>query len=201
MELLSNFSTISFYILAAVTVVCSLSMIFNPNLIRAGFTLIGSFAAIAGLYFMLAANFVAVSQVLIYAVGIVLVIIFSVMLCSLDERADDVADDQHHNVNLKELNTRKGLAFIVCSALFALFTYVINSQNWEAIAKFTKASQYAGAIPEISKQYTAQIGYLMIGGNGKAGVYLLPFELISVLLLVVLVGVIILSKKKVDSEK
>ena len=46
-------------------------------------------------------------------------------------------------------------------------------------------------IPEVSRTYTAQIGSLMLNK------YLLPFELISVLLLVVLVGVIILSKKDV----
>lgn len=193
MEILNSISFIPFYLLATASVVCALGMIFNPNLVRAGFTLIGSFVAIAGLYFTLSANFVAVSQVLIYAVGIVLVIVFAVMLCSLKENADTVTNDDE--TELEDIKRRRITAFFICSALFVLFNFIIRSQDWEAIAHVSGADGHMMLIPEISQHYTAQIGNLMLSK------YVLPFELISVLLLIVLVGVIILSKKHIDQSQ
>lgn len=193
MELLASYTYIPFYILAVVTVLCSLLMIFNPNLIRAGFTLIGAFVAIGGIYFTLFANFVAVSQILIYAVGIVLVIIFAIMLCSLRETADDLSDDEF--TDMHDIVRRRILAFFVCGFLFAILVYVINSQDWSAIAEITGAKAHQQFIPEISKNYTFQIGNLMLS------YFVLPFELISVLLLTVLVGVIILSKKNIETHE
>lgn len=191
MELLANYSHIPFFILASIAVICALSMIFNPNLIRAGFTLIGSFVAIAGLYFVLYANFVAVSQILIYAVGIVLVIVFAVMLCSLKETASDVPDDEDVS-QIADIGRRRIVALIICSLLFALLIYVINSQDWLAIAHVSGAEMQMQHIPLIAKNYTFQIG------NSMLSYFILPFELISVLLLTVLVGVIILSKKNIE---
>lgn len=192
MEILNQISFIPFYILAFISVVCSLGMIFNPNLVRAGFTLIGAFAAIAGLYFTLNANFVAISQILIYAVGIVLVIVFAVMLCSLKETADTVTNDDE--TELEDIKRRRFFAVPICTALFLVLAYIIKSQNWDAIAHVSGAEQHMILVPEISDHYTAQIGNLMLSK------YVLPFELISVLLLVVLVGVVILSKKHIDNN-
>ncbi len=185
MELLQDFSYIPFFILATVAVSCALSMITNPNLVRAGFTLIGCFCAISGIYFLLAANFVAVSQVLIYAVGIVLVIVFAVMLCSLKQDADK---------NELDRSTNNFSAAIICAALFAVMVVVIKSQDWWTIAHVSGAERYTEMIAEVSQQYTSQIGSLMLSN------YVLPFELVSVLLLIVLVGVIILSKKDISDK-
>ena len=189
MEYLNYLVPFAFMFLATASVVCALGMIFNPNLVRAGFTLIGSFVAIAGIYFMLNANFVGVSQVLIYAVGIVLVIVFSIMLCSLKDSTATPPDDE--STELDDVNNRRIFALPICAGVFALLTYVINSQDWNAIAHLTGAEAHQALIPELSKTYTAQIGHLMLNK------YLLPFELVSVLLLAVLVGVIIISKKEV----
>src|SRR5262245_55433789 len=111
MDFLNSISYISFYILAAISIICALGMIFNPNLVRAGFTLIGSFCAIAGIYFLLNANFVAVSQILIYAVGIVLVIVFAVMLCSLRNSAGDMPDTE--SVEGSVLQMRRIFALVI----------------------------------------------------------------------------------------
>ena len=189
MEYLNYLVPIAFLSLAAASVICALGMIFNPNLVRAGFTLIGSFAAIAGLYFMLGANFVGVSQILIYAVGIVLVIVFSIMLCSLKDSTATPPDDE--TTKLQDINQRRITAFVISSGVFALLTYIINTQDWGAIIQINGAEKYTPMLADISRTYTAQIGNLMLNK------YLLPFELVSVLLLVVLVGVIILSKKEV----
>jgi NADH:ubiquinone oxidoreductase subunit 6 (subunit J) len=180
---------IPFYILSLVAVVCALGMIFIPNLVRAGFTLIGSFTAIAGIYFMLYANFVAVSQVLIYAVGIVLVIVFALMLCSLKENASNMTDHEAGSGILGKISAG-ALSFLVFLAL----AFIANTQDWSVIAKLTGAATHGALIEQISDQYTSQIGFLMLNK------YVLPFELISILLLMVLVGVIILSKKNLENK-
>jgi len=192
MELLTSYSYIPFYILASIAVGCSLGMILYPNLIRAGFLLIGAFTAIAGLYFMLFANFVAVSQILIYAVGIVLVIIFAIMLCSLKETASDVVRDE--DTEITDIKLRRFLGVFISSAFFFLMIFIISSQNWDLIAHTTQADQLLSSVGIISKQYTTKIGAFMLSD------YLIAFELISVLLLITLVGVIILSKKNISSE-
>lgn len=191
-EILEPLSFLPFAILAFISVVCAIGMIFNPNLVRAGFTLVGCFAAISGIYFLLSANFVAVSQVLIYAVGIVLVIVFAIMLCSLKEDAAVPSNDEE--TDLKDIKSRRILAAFVCLGLFILFTYVINSQDWSAIAHLSGAEVHLTMIDQIARNYTPQIGNLMLSK------YVLPFELISVLLLMVLVGVIIISKKQITTE-
>jgi NADH:ubiquinone oxidoreductase subunit 6 (subunit J) len=191
MELLFSYSYIPFYLLASIAVICSLGMILYPNLVRAGFLLIGAFTAIAGLYFMLFANFVAVSQILIYAVGIVLVIIFAIMLCSLKETASDVVRDE--DTEITDIKVRRVLGIFISSVFFFLMISIINSQNWDLIAHTTQADQLLSSVGIISKQYTTKIGAFMLSN------YLIAFELISILLLIVLVGVIILSKKNISN--
>ncbi len=193
MDFLNSISYIGFYALAAITIICAFGMIFNPNLVRAGFTLIGCFTAIAGLYFTLYANFVAVSQILIYAVGIVLVIVFAVMLCSLKDTAADMPNTE--TAEGSELFMRRCFATAISAGIFYVLSYIITHQNWELIKHLTGAVSHEPVIERISSTYTTSIGFQMLRE------YLIPFELISVLLLVVLVGVVILSKKNIEGKK
>lgn len=186
MQFLATISSLPFYIFATISIICAFGMIFNPNLVRAGFTLIGSFLAIAGFYFMLDANFVAISQVLIYAVGIVLVIVFAVMLCSLKQEAKTIKESVFAS------KRRVTLSVFISSLVFAVLSFVIRSQDWQAIAKLTGAERHSALVELVDDKYLSQIGYLMLNK------YVLPFELVSVLLLTVLVGVIILSKKDIN---
>lgn len=189
MDLLSSFSSVPFYLIAAATLIFTLAMITNKNLVRAGFLLIGAFCSIAGIYFLLYANFVAVSQILIYAVGIVLVIIFAVMLCSLKESAAELSDS-HAGTPA----SRKLMAALLSLTTFGLLTTVIFSQNWKLVAFLTGSTVQQAKIEELAADYLTRIGDQMLT------LYILPFELISILLLVVLIGVIILSKKVINEE-
>jgi NADH-quinone oxidoreductase subunit J len=190
MEYLNKLVPFSFYFLATASVLCSLGMIFNKNLVRAGFTLIGSFVAIAGIYFMLSANFVGVSQILIYAVGIVLVIVFAIMLCSLKDPVTQESADEDSD-NRQGFSLKNITAFIFSCGIFGLLVNVINSIDWVSVAKINNFVHHDVNIAEISKIYTNQIGSLMLND------YILGFELVSVLLLIVLIGVIVISKKEV----
>lgn len=184
--------SLGFYTLAFVAVISALGMIWNPNLIRAGFTLIACFAAIAGLYFTLSADFVAISQILIYAVGITLLIVFAVMLCSIKENVENPNLDEDNSSDIK---SRRWIALFVSSLLFVVLSLVIKSQDWSAIAHLTGADLIKANNTELRDAYTPHIGDLMLHQ------YALAFELVSILLLAVLVGVIILSKRNLNSKE
>src|SRR5919108_592997 len=77
-----------FYLLAALTIGSALIVAFSRNIVYSAFSLLGTFMGVAGLYAMLAADFIAVVQILVYVGGILVLIIFAVMLT---HRIDDVA--------------------------------------------------------------------------------------------------------------
>jgi NADH:ubiquinone oxidoreductase subunit 6 (subunit J) len=113
------------------------------------------------------------------------------MLCSLKETASDVVRDE--NTEIGDIKARRLIGIFVSSAFFFLMVALINSQNWDLIAHTTKADQLLGSVGILSKQYTTKIGAFMLSN------YLIAFELVSILLLIVLVGVIILSKKNINT--
>ena len=73
-------STASSTCIAAVTVISAAGVAFSPNIVYSAFSLMGTFMGVAGLYVLLAADFVAVVQVLIYVGGILVLMLFAVML-------------------------------------------------------------------------------------------------------------------------
>ena len=77
-----------FYLVAALTIGSALIVAFSRNIVYSAFSLLGTFMGVAGLYAMLAADFVAVIQVLVYIGGILVLMIFAVMLT---HRIADVA--------------------------------------------------------------------------------------------------------------
>src|SRR5919106_1528818 len=75
-----NVSTVVFYLVAIITIGSAFMVAFSRNIIYSAFSLLGTFAGVAGLYVFLGADFVAAVQVLIYVGGILILILFAVML-------------------------------------------------------------------------------------------------------------------------
>src|ERR687892_2540129 len=75
-----DISTAVFYLIAIITVGSAAIVAFSRNIIYSAFSLLGTFAGVAGLYILLGADFVAAGQVLIYVGGILILILFAVML-------------------------------------------------------------------------------------------------------------------------
>ena len=75
-----NVEQIAFYVLMILAIPLAYGVIFDRTIIRAGFLLIGVFGAISGLFLLLEAQFLAMAQVMIYAVGITLVVVIALML-------------------------------------------------------------------------------------------------------------------------
>ena len=158
-----------FYLVAAVTVVSAAGVAFSPNIVYSAFSLMGTFMGVAGLYVFLAADFVAVIQVLVYVGGILVLTLFAVML------THRIADVRISNRAVGRLPSLVIIAFVgVVMASAAVHA------NWKM------------ATPGTPQPTTYAIG------NGFLNEYLLPFELVSVVLLAALIGAVVVSRKELD---
>ncbi len=169
----SFFNDPAFFILSVISISTALGVILEKNIIRAGFSLIICFGSIAGSYFALRAMFVGASQILIYAVGITLVIVFALMLTSL----------KHDLPELKGDSAKSITSAAISISTFAILSYALTGNKW-----------FDTEIVSCPKN-TEVIGLKLLGS------YALPFELISVLLLVALIGAVVIAKKDKAVDK
>lgn len=144
-----------------------LGVILEKNIVRAGFSLVICFSAVAGSYFALNAPFVGASQILIYAVGITLVIVFALMLTSLKSDLPKIEGESGRNI----------ISAVVAIGIFVTFSYALTGNKWLETEMMT------------CPKNTEVIGLKLLG------TYALPFELISILLLIALIGAIVIAKK------
>jgi NAD(P)H-quinone oxidoreductase subunit 6 len=170
MTIASTTEQICFLILATTVVLGSLGVVLLSNIVYSAFLLGGVFLAIAGLYLLLNASFVAAAQVLVYVGAVNVLILFAIMLVNKKESLSSIPG----------LMVRRILSGIVCSGLFILLIRVAFSTQWPL----------PGPLP-IGEEATIRIGEHFFTD------YLLPFELASVLLLMAMIGAIVLARRDV----
>src|SRR5712675_2415206 len=159
-----------FYVFAALTLGCGALVIVNPfsrNPVTSAMFLVLTIISMAGLFVLLHAFFLAAVQVLIYAGAVMVLFLFVIMLLDLKE-------EQRRKV--KKFGLITGLVSV--GAILALFVNLLLGSGLEGPAPAPTVE--GGTIP---------LGRLLFTQ------YLLPFEIVSVLLLVGMVGVVLLSKK------
>src|SRR4029450_9366201 len=117
-----SFFPIVFYLLAAVTVGSAAGVAFSNNIVYSGFALMGTLLGAAGLFVLLAADFVAVIQVLIYVGGILVLMLFAVMLT---HRVDDV--------RVSNRGLGRWPALIVIAAVGAIMGRALAVSNWHQV--------------------------------------------------------------------
>ena len=159
--------TALFYIFAALTLASGLLVIVSRNPITSAMFLVITIAFLAGLFVLLHAFFLAAVQILVYAGAVMVLFLFVIML--LDLRAEE----------RRRFNT-----FGIAAGIIGIVSlgYVLVSTIIKTHPATTKAiATLEGA--------TAPLGTTLFTG------YLLPFEIVSVLLLVAMIGVILLSKR------
>lgn len=166
----SYLSAVVFYVFAAITILSGAMVVLSSRLIHAAFSLLGTFFGVAALYVLLGADFLAATQVLIYVGGVMILVLFGVMLTH-----------RIYDFNILSERVQFGPSVVVTGCLFALLMAVILGTPWKVVK-------------EIPPAYTVRaIGKLLMT------TYLLPFEAISVLLLVALIGAATLARR--DGEK
>jgi NADH-quinone oxidoreductase subunit J len=158
---------IAFVIVGVAAVVGAFRVVTARNVVRAALYLVVTLSAVAGVYLLLAAEFLAWVQILIYVGAIVILFLFGLMLTKapIGREALD--------------NQRRGVAFLVAAAILAGLVYLIEGAfEWDA----PRIDPLAGSVASV--------------GSSLFSRFVLPFEAISLLLLAALIGAIVLSRKE-----
>ncbi len=168
---------IIFYILAIIMIVFAIASVSSRKMLRSVVYLLFVLIGIAGIYFLIDYNFLAAIQLTVYAGGIIVLMIFSVLLIHHIEMELEVAK------LLKKIITA-----IACLAGLGIFLATIYTYPFNVIENSNSTT-----INEIGK------GFL----SYEAGGFILPFEVISVLLLAAMIGAIVIAKgtKKTEVKK
>ena len=168
-------SQIIFYVLSACLLLGAVLAVTTRKIFRAAIWLLFSLVSIAGLYFWMEVAFIAAVQIIVYVGGIVVLIIFSIFLTqqSGKEMARPV---------------RSRALFGALAALFGFaFTCVLVYQH-----EFTAGS----TLP--FDPNVAEIGTQLLSTSAHG--YVLPFEVVSMLLLAAMVGCIVIAMKEEKTE-
>ncbi|WP_281239137.1 NADH-quinone oxidoreductase subunit J family protein [Flavobacterium praedii] len=159
---------IVFYILSVIMIVGAIASVTSRQMLRSVIYLLFVLIGIAGIYFLIDYNFLAAVQLTVYAGGIIVLIIFSVLLVHHIEMELEVAKKS------KQLATA-----LICLIGLSIFLYTIYSNDFKVIEN-TKTTT------------VSDIGMGLL--NYEAGGFILPFEVISILLLAAIIGSIIIGK-------
>jgi NADH-quinone oxidoreductase subunit J len=168
-------NAIAFYVTAALILGFALLVITTKNTVHAVLFLVLNFLAVAALYVLLTAQFLAVIQVLVYAGGIVVLYLFVVMLVNLKRQPEDHSAPQR----------RPWLGFGLSAAVLAQLAAILV---WGGAG--TPADPQTMQNTDMAVNNVERIGMLLYTD------YLIPFEVASMLLLVAMVGAIILAKRE-----
>ena len=143
-----------------------LSVVSSGNIVRSAFYLLATLFGISGLYVLLGADFVAVTQIMVYIGGILILLLFGVMLTS----------------DITNVEIRKGKATILpaivgVGVLLGSITSILMKTNWKI------------ELSKIPQTTTYDLGKLLITD------YVLIFELLGILLLIALIGAASMARR------
>lgn len=184
-----NWQTFFFLLMALSACAFALAVVLSSNIVRMAFYLIMSLGSTAGLFFLAGADFVGAMQLLIYVGGTLVLLIFGVMLTA-----------QGPFVTMKTGGGEWILAAVVGGSLLAVLSQTaLSVPDWRP----------SGTTAVESPHTATRLGLGLLGARvdqleqadetlreGMSG-YLLPFEIVSVHLLVVLIGSAYLARTKI----
>ena len=166
--MMPEYSDILFLSTCMLVLLSGFWVVVSPNLVHSAVSLLFTLFGVAALYVFLYADFMAAAQVIIYVGGILVLIIFGVML------TNKISDQ-----NISNKSQNRVPAGILCILLVILQIKAILNSKWSIGEN------------QIRESTVNDIGMLLLNK------YLLPFEIVSLLLLAALIGAAMLSRKKV----
>lgn len=176
-ELSEPLHEIIFFLLEVGIILGSLGVVLLTNIVYSAFFLGLVFFCISILYFALNADFVAAAQILIYVGAVNVLIVFAVMLINKPQS--------------KKLfsfwTIGDKITFLVCLSIFCLLITIILNTSWSSITLITESKKFLNFD---FTQNVQRIGYLLLTQ------FLLPFELLSIVLLVALIGAIVIARRE-----
>ena len=161
--------TVLFFLFAGLAIACAISMVYHKNPLYSAISLVGVFISLSCIYVTLAAPFIAAVQILIYAGAIMVLVVFVIMLLNLD-------DDKPLNRLRYLYALGGGLGIILLAQTFFIFYAVMKAPNHVVDPNTT-----AGKTMDI--------------GRAMYSEYLLPVEIVGVLLMMAVIGAVILARR------
>jgi NADH-quinone oxidoreductase subunit J len=189
-----NLHSFFFYLIAILTGICAIGVVVTRNIVRSAAWLLFTLAGVAGVFFLLNADFVGATQLLIYVGGTLVLVVFGVMLTA-----------QGPFISMKTGAAEWVISTFVGIVLYSVLTYSIFASS----LYFPNPPPPENAA-ESRNSVKLGLGFLGLGvgpehhePTDKVGAtppvrtsYLLPFEIVSVHLLVVLIGAAYLARAK-----
>jgi NADH-quinone oxidoreductase subunit J len=155
-----------FYAFALLTVLSAFFVVFSRNIVHAGFSLLFTLFGVAGLYALLGADFLAVTQVIVYIGGILVLVLFTVMMTRIPRTGSG----------------SRGRDRCVPAGIFALMLFAL-------LYKVITGTAWATRAPEAAQGTTARLGAAFLTR------FVFPFEFVSIVLLVAMIGAAILIRE------
>jgi NADH-quinone oxidoreductase subunit J len=162
-----------FYLFAGLAAASALGVVLSRNIVRTAVCLLFTLIGVAGLYFLLESEFLAAVQIVIYAGGTLILIIFGVMLTSKSP--------------FSRFGPKPGEVIVAITASVILFAALVMA--------IQSAAFRPQALDTTQKYPVVALGQALLGD------YLVPFELASVVLLVVMIGAAYLAKGRKHDDK
>ncbi len=192
-----------FWVIAGLTGLCAIATVVTDNIVRAATWLLFTLGGVSGIFFLLGADLVGAIQLLVYVGGTLVLVIFGVMLTA-----------QSPFLNMKTSSAEWAISIAVgimlltflCFAVFSIKGKFGPADAQHPVAQDVRRGDAADSDAATSTS-TMQIGQAFLGvengpprGDGKRVHYLLPFEIVSIHLLVVLIGAAYLARAKKRRE-
>lgn len=166
---------IIFYILALIMIVFAIASVSSRKMLRSVIYLLFVLIGIAGIYFLIDYNFLAAIQLTVYAGGIIVLIIFSVLLVHHIEMELELAK-----------KSKQIITGLLCLLGIGIFLATIYSNEFVVVENYKTTT-------------TSDIGMGLLSYD--AGGFILPFEVISILLLAAMIGAIVIAKGEKLTKK
>ncbi len=160
-----------FYILAIVAAVSGLLVVTLKNIFHSALFLVLTLFSIAGIYILLGAEFLAGVQVLIYVGAITILMIFAIMMTY-----------QLSSKSIRQVNEQVPWAILIVFMFFVMSLIAVMKTAWPTVKS---------GLPENN---TLELGRQLLS------TYVIPFEVVSIVLLVALIGAIIISRRDRQEE-
>jgi NADH-quinone oxidoreductase subunit J len=173
-----NAATVVFDIVAAITLAGAVMVLVLPNTLRAAMSLILSLGGLSIIYLLLHAEFVAVMQLLVYAGAIMVLFVFVIMLLNLDA---------------PEIAWRNWMAVGGITVILGGVAYALSMAMRSGALSFARANEAPHVVHALGQDFGSveQIGKLILTD------LVLPFEMLSLLLLVAIVGAVVIAKRRI----
>ena len=180
-----------FYVFAVAAVISATLCILQRNPVSAALWLVSTMFSLAAIYVLLNAEFIAAIQVLVYAGAVMVLFLFVIMLLNLGQSEPDIRGPSTIAATLV-------IVGLLAIELFALLQYnprklASEFSQWPAFSD--PATVFVAG--QLTRQESVARGVVGAVAAPLFQVYLIPFEITSILLLVAIIGAVVLAKRKV----